>query len=101
MGGNTVEQQRLISYWLYWYIIKKKLLKNLAWFCRYINGNHVNKLMRSTTVVRFFSFVLSSLLKAHGRAGKATGDKYMNEKLRGKKKKKIKIRLCFETKGKT
>lgn len=64
-------------------------MKNLASFCRYLNENYVNKLPRSTTVVRFYSFVPSSILRAHCRARKATNAKYMNDKFRGEKKRKL------------
>lgn len=55
-------------------------MKSLMWFCGYVSEDNVNKLMKSTTVVRFFSFVPSSLLRTHCRAKKATDAKNKNDK---------------------
>lgn len=61
-------------------------MSNLAWFCRYRNENYNSKLLKSTTTMRFFSFVLNSFLRANCRSRKPVDAKYVNDKSRGENK---------------
>lgn len=59
-------------------------MNNLAWFCRNRNENYYNKLLKSTTTVRFVSCALSLFLELS--AGHKTNPKYINDKSRGENK---------------
>lgn len=70
-------------------------MKSLVWFCGYLSEDNINKLMKSTAVVRFFLLFPVHSWELTARQKKATDAKYKNDKYSEIKKRKLKSEQVF------